>query len=564
VKIGRTTLLGTAVAIFVATAWLYWPSVRGGFLTRMDDDEYLRQSIRWNGLTWGAVKWAFTATEPYYHPLPRLSHVLDYQIWGRDATGHHATSVVLHALNAALVFGFLWTLLGHAELTDRERFLVACGVAAVFAIHPFQTESVAWMSGRTQLMCTTLGVGCMWVYVAGARRWVVWGLYVGALLCKPMAVAFPFVMLAIDYFPLRRNQKVGWLRLLQEKAVLIGLVIVAAAATVVTELRPGGLMVSLEAVSPVQRVFLLFQSLTFYPWRLICPVGFSPFYPLSPGLQAGWWTVVVPMLSVAVVTGVAVWYRLRIPVLAASWAAYVMLVLPVSGLTQTGMAGVALRYAYVAMLPLLLAMAAGVVWLWRRSATIGHAGLSGLLVCELCVFGLQTRMLIPTWHDNETLWQTAIARYPDAAVPNRVLSMIYLAQRRPLKALDYARRYAAIFPKQCESHNNLGSVLATLGRFDEAIAEFQEALRLQPDYADAHNNLGNALLHEGKVDEAMQHYEEAVKITPGSPEAQYDLGVVLERMGRAAEAAQHYQIALRLRPDLVPARNALARLQASQ
>src|SRR5260221_3296547 len=111
----------------------------------MDDDESLRQSVRWQGLSWGAVRWAFTSTESYYQPLPRLSHVLDYQLWGTNARGHHATSVLVHALNAALVFGFLWTLLGVvSSLMIRERLALAVGVAVVFAIQPLQVESVAW------------------------------------------------------------------------------------------------------------------------------------------------------------------------------------------------------------------------------------------------------------------------------------------------------------------------------------------------------------------------------------------------------------------------------------
>ncbi len=99
-NISRTKLVGMALVIFAATIWLYWPSVHGQFLTRMDDEEYLRQLMQWNGLTWHAVKWTFTSTDPYYHPLPRLSHVLDYQMWGKNAAGHHATTVILHALNA--------------------------------------------------------------------------------------------------------------------------------------------------------------------------------------------------------------------------------------------------------------------------------------------------------------------------------------------------------------------------------------------------------------------------------------------------------------------------------
>ncbi len=119
-NVSRTRLLGLGLVIFVGALWLHWPAVQGDFLTGMDDDKYLQQAERLHGLTWNAVKWAFTDTQPYYHPLPRLSHILDYQIWKTNAAGHHATSVIVHALNAALVFGFLWTLLGAVSLAARR------------------------------------------------------------------------------------------------------------------------------------------------------------------------------------------------------------------------------------------------------------------------------------------------------------------------------------------------------------------------------------------------------------------------------------------------------------
>jgi hypothetical protein len=574
VKISRTTLVGVALAIVAGTVWLYWPSVHGGFLHRMDDDEYLRQSMRLNGLTWNAVKWAFTATAPYYHPLPRLSHVLDYQIWGTNAAGHHATSIVLHALNAALVFGFLWTLLGTVGLTDGERLAMALGVSVVFAIHPFQAESVAWMSGRTQLLCTTFGIGCLWAYVAGARRWVVWGLFAAALLCKPMAVSLPFVMLAIDYFPLRRHEQLGWGRLVREEAVLMVLGVLVGAVTMITESRSGGLLIPLEAVSPWQRVVLMFQSLTFYPWRLVCPVHFVPFYPLPEVISVGQWPVLVSVAGVGFVTGLVVWYRRQVPAVVAGWGAYVALILPVSGLMQTGMSAVALRYAYLAMLPLLLLAGGAVVWAWRfiasaihherRSAALARLGLAGLLVCELGVFGLRTRSLIPVWHNDETLWRTVLARFPDSAVANRALLMFLLDQHRTTEALEFAQRYAEIEPHMYEAHNNFGYVLAMVKRLPEAVGEFEEALRIEPDYADAHNNLANALLDEGKVAEAIPHYQVALKLAPDSAEAHYDFGVALERVGRVPEAIVNYQRAVELRPELTQARDALARLRGGQ
>jgi len=564
VKVSRTTLVGVALAIFAGSVWLYWPSVHGGFLTRMDDDEYLRQSVRVNGLTWKAVTWAFTTTQPYYHPLPRLSHVLDYRMWGKNAAGHHATGVVVHALNAALLFGFLWTLLGAAALTTGERLAMALGVAVVFAIHPLQAESVAWMSGRTQLLCTTFGIGCLWAYVAGARRWVVWGLFVAALLCKPMAVSLPFVMLAIDYFPLRRHEQVGWGQLVREKAGAMALAGVAAAATMISEARLGGLIVSVETLPVWQRVLLMFHSLAFYPWRLVCPMHLSPFYPLPSGHSMDLGPVVLSVLGVGMVTGLAVWDRRRMPAAVAGWAAYVFLVLPVSGLAQTGLSAASQRYAYLAMVPLLLLAGGAVVWLWRRSATVVHLGIAGLLACELCVFGVRTRSLIPVWHDDETLWRTVLAQYPDSIVANNAMVMILFLHHKMPEALACAQRYAELMPQLGEAHNNLGFILAATDRVPEAMKEFEQALRLKPHYAEAHNNFANALMQVGRVEDARQHYEQAVQIKPRYVDAHLGLGWALFRLGRRAEAIDHYEQALEFDPDSVIASNMLARLRGGQ
>jgi len=552
--------MGVGLVMFAATVWLYWPSVRGEFLTRMDDDEYLRQSIRRNGFTWDAVKWAFTATEPYYQPLPRLSHVLDYQIWGKDAVGHHAASVLAHGLNAALVFGFLWTLLGAVSLTAGERLAMAAGTAVVFAIHPFQTESVAWMSGRTQLMCTTFGVGCLWAYVAGARRWMVWGLYAGALLCKPMAVSFPFVMLAIDYYPLRRHERLGWGRLLREKALLIALGGVAAGATLISEARTGGLSVSMDALPLIERVWLMFQSLAFYPCRLVCPVHLSPFYPL-PAEPFDPWMILLPVAGVAVVTGLIIWQRRETPAALGGWAAYAALILPVSGLAQTGQAAVSQRYAYLAMVPLLLLAGGAIVWAWRRGATVARWGLAGLVGCELAVFGLQTSRLIPVWHDDETLWRTALAEFPDSVVANNAMVLVCVAHNRLDEALGYARRYAELMPRLCTSHNNLGFVFAAMGRTSAAMSEYEQAVRLKPDYAEAHNNLANTLMQMGRVEEAIQHYEQALRIKPEYVDAHLGLASALAATGRREEAVRQYEQALELNPELLIASNALARLR---
>jgi tetratricopeptide (TPR) repeat protein len=563
VNINRGRLIGLGLVIFAGTVWLYWPALHGGFLVSMDDDAYLQESARLNGLTWNAVKWTFTTATPYYHPLPWLSHVLDYEMWGRNAAGHHATSVVLHAFNAVLVFGFLWTLLGAASLTTAERLLLAWGSAVVFAIHPLQVESVAWMSGRTQVLCTTFGVGCVWAYAAGGRRWVVWVLFVLALLCKPMAVSLPFAMLAMDYFPLGRYKQLGWRRLLGEKAVMIALGVAVGLATTASESRSNGLMVSLGTISLSDRVFLMFQSLMFYAWKLVWPAHLLPFYPLSPGLSLEQWPVLVSVLGVVTITAVAAVERRRIPMLAAAWGAYAMFILPVSGLMQTGAQAIATRYAYLAMLPLLLLAGGVVVWIWRRSITMARVALAGLFVCEACVFGADTRRLIPVWQDDETLWHTTLAQFPDSLVANRALMTTLLNERKFDEALQYARRNVEIAPDTAESHNNLGFVLMRLGRIEEAIVEYEQAVQIDPNYAEGQSNLGTALVRVGKYDEALVHYQQSLRVKPALAETHYDLAVALIKLGRKPEAIEELKRALTLQPDFTPARDVLARQQAN-
>jgi tetratricopeptide (TPR) repeat protein len=553
VTISRKTLVGVALAIFAGTVWLYWPSVHGGFLTRMDDDEYLRQAVRWNGLTWGAVKWAFTTTQPYYHPLPRLSLVVDYQIWGKNAAGFHATNVILHGLNAALVFGFLWTLLGVVSLTAGERLATVLGVAVVFAVHPLQVESVAWISTRSQLLCAAFGIGSLWTYVGGARRRLVWGLFVAALLSKPTAVSLPFVMLAMDYFPLRRHERLGWGRLIREKAVLMALAAAAATVTMITESHPGGFMEPLYAVQLPQRLFLAVQSLTFYPWKLVWPTGLSPYYPLGMGFSLQLPLVFASVLCVWGVTILTIWIQRRAPAAMTGWTAYVLLILPVSGLVQRGWQAAADRYAYVAMLPLLLLAGGAAVWLWRRGAMIERVALAGLLAGELLFFGVRTHGEISVWRNDETVWRAVRTQYPDSIQADEMLAQALLNQNRVEEGIGFARDAVRIAPRTAETHMNLGIALTQAGQTTEAIEELNRAVRLRPDLASAHHNLALALLQAGRMPDAMEQWEQAVKLQPDYAEAQCNLGIVLEKTGRYEDAIGHFERALRIKPDYAEA-----------
>ena len=555
--VSRTKLVGMALVIFAGTVWLYWPSVHGEFL-RGDDKVNLQKAVQWNGLTWPAVKWAFTNTQPYYQALPRFSHILDYEIWGENATGHHATSVFLHALNAVLVFGFLWTLLGATSLTTGERFIVALWVAAVFALHPLQVESVAWISGRTHLLCATFGIGALWAYTAGKRRWIVWLLFAGALLSQPIAVSLPFVMLAIDYFVLRqRHDHVAWDRLLREKSGFIALAAIVGLATMHTATDVGGVMAPVGAVSLSQHVLLMFQSLAFYTQKLVWPGRFSPHYPLSLGLSLSQWPVLASVLSIGIITALAVWYGRRLPALAAAWGAYLAFLLPVSGLMQTSSEMMAPRYAYLAVLPLLLVAGGAAMWLWRQPSTVIRVVVACFLVGELCIFEGRTHALMLVWRNDETLWRTVQEQLPDWELANWLLARALLDQGKNREALECAQRYVEIAPQRRESHNNLGLVFDELGKRQDAAEQYEEALRISPSYAKARLHLGDVFLKEGKVSEAIGQYEQVQPNSPDYAEGQFDLGLAVVEIGRTAEAIEHYEQALRIRPDYAEAHNGL-------
>jgi tetratricopeptide (TPR) repeat protein len=436
--------------------------------------------------------------------------------------------------------------------------MMALGVAVVFAIHPLQVESVAWISGRTQLLCVAFGIGALWAYAAGARRGLVWILFAAALLSKPMAVSLPLVMLAMDYFPLQRHKRFSWGQLIREKAGLIAFAVVVAAATLVTESRASGLLVTVEKVPPWQRVLLAVQSLIFYPLKLVWPAGLSPYYPLRLGISLGQPLVFASALCVVVVTILSVRCRRRVPALAASWGAYVILVLPVSGLAQTGGQAVANRYAYVAMLPVLLLAGAAAIWLWRRCATAARFVLACLLLCNLCSFGLRTRSQIPVWRNDETLWQAVLVQFPDSGMANRMLAETLLRQNRIPEAVEYGQRAVGFAPGDAVAQNNLGVALFQTGNREEAITHYEQALRSKPDYAEAHNNLGYALAQEGKIGDAIGHYEQALRSDPDYADAHYNLGNALLQEGKVSDAIGHYEQALRITPHDAEVHNNLA------
>ena len=270
------------------------------------------------------------------------------------------------------------------------------------------------------------------------------------------------------------------------------------------------------------------------------------------------------LIPLVAIVGLCIWRGRRTPALLAGFGAYVILVLPVSGLLQTGLQTVAARHAYFAMLPLLLLVGGIVIWVWRRGSIVTRFALSCLLACELCLFGLCTRSLIPVWRNDETLFTVVLKRFPNFAVGHYCLAFTLAHEGRLDEAVGEYEQALRMIPDYAEAHCNLGVALEKLHRTSEAIEQYEIALRIWPEYANAHYNLGLALVRLGKSDEAIRHWEQAVRIDPQFAEAYCNIGTALEQVGRVPEALEYYERALKLKPDLVQARQALARLRATK
>ena len=515
----RARIVLAALAVALITAWVYWPSVGNSF-TYWDDDLYLRAVEQHPRLTWAALKWAFTATQPfYYHPLTWISLVLDYLLWGPKPAGHHAVRMLLHALNAGLVLLLAWKLLSAVStISAKERGALAILVGLLFAVHPMQVESVAWYAERKTVLCATFALVSLCAYAGYTQQdqrrfgwWTAMGFGVAALLAKPMAVSLPFVMLVMDFYPLRRQLTIGWRRLVIEKLPLLVSSILLSVVTLVAQ-TTGGAVMELESLGFGARLLVAVRGVVFYLWKLIWPVWLSPYYPLGGKItltQAEFW---VPTAAFAMVTALLIWWRRRAPALLAGWIAYLAWLLPVSGLFQSGAQAAADRFAYLSIVPVLMLVASGGLWLWRPMKRPGRIALTALIAGELLFSIVRSRQQIAVWRNEETLWTEILAHFPGSGVANLHYAAELAAQRRFEEALPHAEIAVEVFPNTGLGHSTLGLVWLKLGEPARALKELQEALRWGPQLVAPRYNLACAYARLGRFAEAYSTLQELARV----------------------------------------------------
>ena len=546
------------ILLFGLVVWTFLPAIHNEFIN-YDDNLYVTANGHvQQGLSLSNIGWAFGSVDASnWHPLTWLSHMADCEFFGLNPQGHHFTSVLLHAINAVLLFLTLRRMTG---ATWRSLF-----VAAVFGLHPLRVESVAWVAERKDVLSTLFGLLTLLTYTVYAERFrsqnpkfkIFYGLalmfFACSLMSKPMLVTLPFVLLLLDFWPLNRFKHGSACRLTREK---IPFFLHAAASSAVTfaAQKHGGAMVLMAGIPFGTRCENALVSYCRYLGKLFWPENLAIIYPATDH-----WPVQIAVLTGAFLLAVSVAsiiMRRSHPYLATGWFWFLGTLVPVLGLVAVGEQAMADRYTYFPQIGVLVLMTWGVAEMthrWRYQAF----GLSAMSVAIIVTCILLTRQNIVYWKNSETLFRHVIAVTSDNYSAYCNLGNALMTQGRLEEALNAFQTAAKLRPDSPENLCNVGVALAEMGRMDEAIVEFQDAVRLNPDYGLAHQNLGMALERKDQLDQATHEYEEAVNLMPDYAPAHNSLGVALAKKGRLDEAVIQFKEAIRLDPSLLAARDNL-------
>lgn len=556
-----------AALLALVTLAIYWPAKQCEFIG-FDDPEYVTANSHvQGGVSWDGLAWVLrTPIAANWHPLTLLSHMVDCQLFGLNALGHHMSSALPHAFNSALVLLLLRRLTGALW-----RSLL---VAALFALHPLRVESVAWVAERKDVLSTCFGLLCLMAYARCAedatastpvpRRRS--GYYALALLLlalglmsKAMLVTWPLVMLLLDFWPLGRMaggaRQLG--RLVLEKTPFFALVAAASVVTLVVQQREGAVktVANLSLAARGENALIAYCR---YLGKLFWPRDLAFFYP-----HPGSWPILEVLLAGGLllsITVVLVVKRKRYPFLLMGWLWYCGTLVPALGLVQVGEQAMADRYSYIPSIGMLIFAIWGVHELtrsWRFRVLGVSVAASAVIVVGMAL----TRQQLGYWRNSEALFRHAIEVTENNYLAHDLLGVALGRQGRADEAITELQEAIRLRPAYAEAHSNLGAALGAKGQLDEAIGQLQETIRLKPDYAEAHNNLGVAFDRQGRVDEAVSHLQEAIRLKPASAATHFNLGNALLNDGQVDEAILQFQQAIRLKPDDANARNNLARAQ---
>jgi Tfp pilus assembly protein PilF len=545
----------------VVTLALYNPVARHPFVN-YDDDRYVTENphIR-QGLTSDTFTWALTSTEQAnWHPLTWMSHALDVSLYRLNPVGHHFTSILLHAVNVMLLFLLL--------MWATQRLGPSLFVAALFALHPINVESVAWVAERKNVLCTMFFFLALWPYGWYAQKphWkrylAVAALFAAGLASKPMVITLPFVLLLLDYWPLGRvrgpsaaaateanagNPTFPWSRLVLEKLPLLALSAASAVITMQAQ-QAGGAVRSTVEFSFGVRIANAIYAYAMYLWKTVWPAKLAPLYP-HPGDSLAAWQVSVAALILLAISA-AVWRFRSCRYLLVGWLWFLGTLVPVIGLVQVGEAAMADRYAYIPLIGIFVMIAFGVAD-WTAGKRI-RLWLALPAAAVLGALALATHRQIDYWQSNEDLWSHTLAVTTNNFVAEDNLGGALILEGKEDEAHEHFEAAARINPRDPMSRSNLGIYLQHHNQMHEAVTQYEAAVELTSDpglLAQTFANLGAAQRALGEDELAQKSFDRSMRLNPLLPNSWLGIGLLARKQGKLQEAIDDLTYSIHLQPS---------------
>ncbi|MEE8349746.1 MAG: tetratricopeptide repeat protein [Acidobacteriota bacterium] len=571
------------ILLLLATFWVYLPVKDSEFID-LDDNVYVTENP-WiqQGLNGQSISWAMTSfREGVWNPMTWISFMLDYQIFGLNPAGYHLTNLLLHLASVLLLLRVLHRMTG--------AFWPSLMVAALFALHPLNVESVAWVTERKNVLSTLFWMLSLWAYLEYLRKPIglhyvgMMGFLILGLMSKQMLVTLPCVLILLDYWPLKRLGD-NWMefqqrlpRLLLEKLPLFG-VVVGAGLLTLTAAHSDGALPGLERLSLGARLTNTPLAYALYLKQLVWPLDLAIFYPHQGNTLSPLFAL---MIVVLVGISIGVWWGRQSRYLVVGWLWYLGTLVPVIGLIQVGGQSMADRHTYIPAIGIFIMLIWGAAEL-RQTLRLRTLWLAPASLCLILSLMVLTRHQVSHWRNSITLFEHAVSITDDnylvhnnlgtallergqveAAIENfsRVLeirpdsdrglynmALALRAQGRIEEAAQHLARALQSNPRMAEAYNNLGIILITQDRPKDAITLFQEAIEIDPLMEQAHSNMGTAFISLGDVDKALVSFLKAAELNPYKAKTYNNLGAVMDLQGQSETALDYYQRALKLDPN---------------
>jgi len=541
--------MAQALIIAAAGLWIYWPALGGDWL--WDDDRYITSNLLLHHVSGLWQIWFEPGISQDYYPIDATVEWVQWHLWGKETLGYHLTNVILHIINALLV----WRLLSKLGLK------LAWLGGLLFAIHPVQVESVAWIAElkNTLSLLPALLAMCAWIdYEESGRSrdyWLALFLFVVAILCKVSVAFLPLVILLYAWW---KRGRIGW-RDVKASGPFFAVVLTLGLVTLLAGIwdRQFNHLASdyAPAGGSLGRLVLAGLSFAFYFSKAVLPFGLMTIYPKWPVDTAAPLQYLPWLILGAVIYGLwrkrAAWGR---PVLL-GLGFFLINLLPCPGFIPTpnmGFAWVMDHFLYLPIIGLIALAVGGLEQLDARLPRPARPFCIGVLALVMICLAFGSRTYASLYLNQETLWTYTIKNNPEAWLAYNNLGAYFYENGRAPEAIEQYEHALSLKSDYGEAHYNLGNALQQTGRVPEAIDQYQQALQINPDDAEAHYSLGNALRNTGHIPEALEQYEAAVKDNPGYIEAHTNLGNALMQVNRTADAIEQYELILKMSPDDVP------------